>query len=236
MKKSSLLFIAAIGLLSSCVFNSRGSGEIVTETQELDGVTELAISGIIDIRLNQGDNPKMTIEGEEGALEELDYWIDGNKLEIGYEGESGWFFKSPTPKITITLSDLEELRFDGVGNFVMQDDFQIEDITIRGSGIGNINLGMNAESIKARFDMMGNISFSGSAEEMELRNDGVGQIDAGDLVVQRMDLNSSGIGKIDIMVEDELSIEVNGIGSVTYSGNPTILKEDVNGIGKVTQN
>jgi hypothetical protein len=39
-----------------------------------------------------------------------------------------------------------------------------------------------------------------------------------------------------VFCEDELSITVNGIGSVNYSGNPKVIKEDVNGIGKVSRN
>lgn len=51
-----------------------------------------------------------------------------------------------------------------------------------------------------------------------------------------MILNSSGIGQIDVYCAGELSITVNGIGSVNYSGNPNVIKKEVNGIGSVSEN
>jgi hypothetical protein len=48
-----------------------------------------------------------------------------------------------------------------------------------------------------------------------------------------MELISSGIGKVDIHCEGNLSMTVDGIGKVTYSGNPNVIKKEVSGIGKV---
>lgn len=236
MKNQITLLLFAVALMTGCINRSdRSSDNFITEEIDIGNITALSINGIIDLRLEQGDAPAMKIQGEQDAIDGVNIKTSDNRLEITYEAESGLFLNVKTPRITLTLTDLTDLEFDGVGNFVMDDDFTIDAIKIRGSGIGNIQLGMDAKSIDARFDMMGNVKLSGSADSMILRNDGVGQIDAGQLIVQNLDLTSSGIGRIDVHCENELSISVNGIGSVSYSGNPTILKKEVNGIGKVTE-
>ncbi len=233
MKTKILFTLLILATMSSCIFN-RGGGETIDQEVRIDNPTKLRIAGVIDLRLIQGDRPSLIIEGEEEAVDAISIDQNGDWLEISYEAESNLFFSVSTPKITLTLSSLEELDFDGVGNFEMENDFMVDNIKIRGSGIGNIQLGLEAEEIDARFDIMGKVSLKGSAEEMSLRNDGMGQIDAEDLIVQNLFLSSNGIGKIDVHCENEMSISVNGIGSVTYSGDPTIIDRQINGIGNVT--
>jgi hypothetical protein len=51
-----------------------------------------------------------------------------------------------------------------------------------------------------------------------------------------MDVNSSGIGKVEVNCVGDLSLVVDGIGKVSYTGNPRIIKKEVSGIGKVEEN
>lgn len=236
MKNQLSLLAIAILLLSGCISRSdESSDNILTETIDIDDVTELSINGIIDLRLSQGDSPSLEIQGEQDAIDGLEINTSGKRLTITYEPESNFFLNIKTPRVILTLADLTELQFDGVGNFVMDNDFKVENLKIRGSGIGNIELSLDAQSIGARFDMMGKVKLTGSVESMNIINDGIGQIDAGQMIAQNLSLTSSGIGKVGVHCENELEIFMNGIGSVTYSGNPTITKREINGIGKVSQ-
>jgi hypothetical protein len=51
-----------------------------------------------------------------------------------------------------------------------------------------------------------------------------------------MEVNSSGIGNVEVHCTGGLSLVVDGIGSVSYSGHPQVLKKEVSGIGKVEEN
>jgi len=235
MKTKLIVALLLIATLSGCVF-SKKSEVTIDEEFRINNPTKLRIAGVIDLRLIQGDNPSLYIEGEEDAVEAVKINENGGSLSITYDAESNIFSSVSTPKITLTLSDLEELTFDGVGNFEMERGFIVDEVKIRGSGIGNIQLALEAEVIEARFDILGRVSMNGSAERMALTNDGLGQVDAEGLIVQNLNLSSNGIGKVDVHCENELSIYVNGIGAVRYSGNPTIIDRQINGIGKVTAN
>ena len=219
--------------MAGCIFSKSSSSEIEEEI-EISNPTKLKIAGVIDLSLVQGNKSSLTMEGEEDAVEAISVKEDSGILKISYEGESNIFNNASTPKITLTLKDLEEITFDGVGNFEMENAFEVDKIKIRGSGVGKIDLNFTAESIDAKFDIMGKVSLQGQTEEMLLRNDGVGKIDAADLVVQNLTLKSNGIGKIDVYCENEMSVFVNGIGSVTYGGDPYLKERNIQGIGKVT--
>lgn len=236
MKNNLVLILISLLIFSSCINRSnRFTENQISKSVDIGDVTELSINGIIDLRLDQGDAPSLEIQGDEEAINALQINTSGKSLQITYDSESSFFSSVNTPRVILTLTDLTDLKFNGVGNFVMEDNFRVESIKISGSGVGNIELSLDAQAIGASFDMMGNVKLSGTVESMNLRNDGIGFINASELVAKKLVLNSSGIGKIDVNCLEELSISVNGIGSVSYSGNPTILKKEINGIGKVTE-
>jgi len=85
-------------------------------------------------------------------------------------------------------------------------------------------------------NFVGNMTLKGSADYFKLFNEGVGNIDASQFWVQKAEVNSSGIGMVSVHCEGELSLEVSGIGTVSYTGNPTIVYENISGIGKVNRN
>ncbi len=232
------LFVIIASCSSRSSSDSMEAGDSITEQRDLSGVSELKITGIINLYLSQGDQESIRIEGEEKAISLLEVTQTGSRLEIGYKDEDQvkTIFEEFTPDIYLTISDLSNLSFEGVGNIETKSKFQVKDLSINGNGIGKIDLEVNAESISANFNMMGNIVLRGDVGIISLQNEGMGKIDASQLISKKMTLNTSGIGKVDVFCEEELSITVNGIGAVNYSGNPKVIKEEINGIGKVTRN
>lgn len=214
------------------------AGESITEERKLSGITQVKISGVVNLFLSQGDEESIRIEGDENVISLMEINEDGEILEIGYNDEEDLksFFNDFTPDIYLQVSDLSRLSFEGVGNIQTENSFKVKELVIIGDGIGKIDLEIEAEVIDATFNMMGNIVLRGTVDSISLTNEGVGKIDGSNLIAQNMILNSSGIGKIDVYCENELFITVNGIGSVGYSGNPKVIKKEVNGIGKVSEN
>jgi hypothetical protein len=233
-----LAFLAVLSCTSRSSRERQESGENVTDERKLNGISEVKISGILNIYLKQGDNESIRVEGDEKAVALLEIVENGDVLEIGYKDEDNVknIFEDFTPDIYVTVSDLSKLSFEGVGNIQTESAFQVDGIIISGDGIGKIDLEIEANTIEATFNMMGNIILKGTVETISLSNEGMGKIDASKLISQKMTLNSSGIGLVEVYCEEELSITVNGIGSVNYSGNPKVIKEDINGIGKVNRN
>lgn len=236
MKKQSLLF--AIATLAAITFScryDRDSDDRYFDSQDLSGVSRLKINGVINLLITQGDDESLTVEGSPDLADRLTIEQKGDLLELKLEEFSGSFFQKNELRVQLTVSNLEELVFEGVGNIKTTGPLEVEALRIRGKGVGNIELEVAAENLEAELNLMGNMSLKGQANWVRLINEGVGNIDAARLVAQKMELKSSGIGHVSVHCEDELSIDVSGIGAVEYSGNPTVIKEKVDGIGKVTR-
>jgi len=239
MKANLLVPILLLSIiLESCTLNfSKKYEESISDNRDIEGTSKLKVSGIFNLYLSQGDKPTLRIEGDEKLVKKLNVTQNDDWLELDFEKVNENFFKKNSKlDIYLTLSKLEEFVFEGVGNIKTEGSFDVQDISIKGDGVGNLNLELQANTIKAVFSMLGNINLRGTVNDISLSNDGLGNVDAGDLIAQNMTLTSSGIGRVAVHCEGNLSITVDGIGAVSYKGNPNVIKEEINGIGKVTRN
>ena len=225
-------------LLFSCESsNSYSSENEIQEKKALSGVTRLQLDGVFNLTLTQSDEESIEVEGDEAMIKKLLIDQDGDLLSLKMEEDVvDGFFDDKNLRITISIKDLKELNYEGVGNVKTNGLFKVADLKLLGNGVGNLELELDAQEIDADFDMVGNIKLQGKANRAIFINNGIGNLDASQLIVQDMDVNSSGIGKVEVNCVGDLSLIVDGIGKVSYTGNPNIIKKEVSGIGKVEEN
>ena len=74
---------------------------------------------------------------------------------------------------------------------------------------------------------------SGEVRSLRLQAQGVGEVNARNLVAQDADVSFEGIGSVEVHAKNRLNASVQGMGSLTYYGNPRQLNKVVAGIGSV---
>jgi hypothetical protein len=228
-----IFFILSVIFFSSC----ESKDNSYSEERAITGVSRLKLKGIFNINISQEGKESMVISGNEDLVSKLQVVQTGDLLELTLdEEESGAFFVKDELQIDLDIVDLSEIRFEGVGNMKSKGSLEVGDFVVAGNGVGNISLELDAQTIDARLNFVGNMSLKGRSNELKLVNEGVGNIEASDLTVQNVNLTSSGIGAVSVHCEGELSLKVDGIGVVSYTGNPTVISEKVSGIGKVNRN
>lgn len=213
------------------------SGNEIIEKKALTGVTRLQLEGTFNLIISQSEEESIQLEGDEAMISKLLISQEGDLLQLELDEDvADDFFDDKNLKIHIRIKELKALNYDGVGNIKTNGTFQVRDLQLIGTGVGNLELDLDAQKIDADFDMVGNIKLQGKANQAIFENNGIGNLDASKLIVQNMEIKSSGIGKVEVHCVGDLSLEVDGIGNVSYSGNPRILKKEVSGIGKVEEN
>lgn len=238
MKNLNILVLALLGaFLFACQPNdSRSKGEQVEEERSLQPFSRLKVSGIINLYLSQGDSESLRVEGDSKWVDQLKVEQRGDRLTISLkEGQKSWS-KNEKIEVYLQLKDLRELEFEGAGQVKTTSILDLDELLIVGNGVGNIVLELEAERLEAELNFVGNMEIKGFAREFLLENEGLGSIDASKLICQKVELSSSGIGKIAVHAEEELTMNISGIGSVSYTGNPTKVTENVSGLGKVNRN
>lgn len=234
--KFNLILVAFLALSLIACESSKDNGEQVTESFDIEAVSRLKVSGIFNLHLSQGDQESLSIEGHPDLIARFQVKQRGDLLELHISEKDSRTFNKRGAKVNLTVSDLSELEFEGAGNITTVSGLELNDFRLIGRGVGKVSLELEADHLDADLNFVGSLTLKGAAREMTLLNEGIGNIDASKLIAQKVDLISKGIGKVDVHCEDELSIEVDGIGSVGYTGNPTVVHEDIKGIGKVNRN
>ncbi|HMJ47161.1 MAG TPA: DUF2807 domain-containing protein, partial [Ferruginibacter sp.] len=73
---------------------------------------------------------------------------------------------------------------------------------------------------------VGNITLKGKAESAEIMNTGVGSLEAGNFVVQAMNIENTGIGSAEVNATRELKMKASGMGKVKNKGAAPVPKNN----------
>ena len=95
-----VMFASALalgGLLAASIFRETvtGSGKSATEEREVGPVTEVALSGIGNLTIRQGDTPGLTVTADDNILPLIETETSGKKLTI--RTKSGFSLKPTAP-------------------------------------------------------------------------------------------------------------------------------------------
>lgn len=227
--------LAIIFLTGACTCTTNTSDrniDLTSEDQPISEFSQLSVNGVFNLYLSQGDKESLRIEADQETMDKIIVRNTGEKLSIELE-EGFELFDREEINIYLTITDIDSFEFEGVGNIKTEEVLRLKDLDLKGDGVGNTKLELEADRIDAEFNLVGNVTLSGKVETIDLNNNGLGNVDASDLKAQFMTLNTNGIGNVEVYSEKEISITANGIGKVTYEGGAEVKNLNRNGIGKV---
>jgi hypothetical protein len=229
------LFAAGLAVLSTVaaacqVFGVRGSGEMITETRDVSGFTEVALQGSGTVTVEVTGTESLTIEAEDNLMPLLTSDVDGGRLELGAERGI-----SPTQEITyaVTAVSLEGVSISGSGALNAAD-IAAGTFAAEISGSGDVTLrGMDMGELVVRIGGSGEIEIDGTADEIDVSISGSGSYFGEDLVSTAGRVDVSGSGDAVVNVTDRLEANVSGSGTIEYLGDPSI-ESTVSGSGDIS--
>ena len=188
----------------------RGQGTIVSETRTLSNFHSINNTIFADILLTQGPQEDVMIEAQQNILEEVKTEVINGELRITHNR----CLDIVDPVILhVTIPEIENLTLTGVGDIIAQNEFDLADLKITLTGAGNFDL-------------------QGIATSLDIRLTGVGNVSAFDLNADVCNVSISGVGDVEVFVNDELNVTITGVGTVSYIGNPTITS-NISGSGGI---
>jgi hypothetical protein len=241
MKNKWILSLSILAVISmACTVSGKsvdfgrieGSGVLVHENRPVEEFSEVSLSGIGNLYIEQGDEDSVIIEAEENILPELTTTVQGKKLLIGVRTGINVI---PTQKINyyVTMKNIDSIRVLGAGNIYINDEIQADALHVDLTGFGSIKIDeLKTKSLEILISGAGNIDIAGVADRQRIRISGAGKYEAGDLLSQDTDVIVSGLGGATVWVEDNLSVVISGGGNIDYYGNPQT-KRTITGLGNM---
>lgn len=234
----------------------KGSGKIVTNTIDINNITEVEQSSSIDIIINKSDTEKFTIETDDNIIQYIEYKIENNKIIFDLKNEISLIGINPTKcKIYVNLKQLSKVENNGSGDIDINN-FNSNFTNVYNSGSGNINLynitltdltikndgsgDIKSENsilnkVKINNDGSGDIVMQGKTNILDITNGGSGDINTLNLFVNIATVNNTGSGDIKVFAEKEISIFNDGSGDVKYKGTPSVKSLNSNGSGNINK-
>ena len=125
-------------------------------------------------------------------------------------------------RVFVTFKSLKELNLKTVGNVTSEEQLSFDDLDLNTKSVGNVELNLTAKKLDLENKSVGNVKLSGKADEAIVKNTGVGSFQAGNFVVQTMNIENTGVGSAEVNAEKDLKVKDNFIGKVKNKGNANI--------------
>ena len=215
------IFILILSLIfSSCTITKnignaqvKGNGNLSSEMRELSKFKAIEIAiGYDKIIVNCGEEPSLHISGDENILPLITTRISKGILRI--ESDSTFETKADS-EIIINIKSIKDFTFDGVGKTVIHN--------------------LNEDKFNCNINGVGSCDLNGKVKSFNISVNGVGSVNARQLIADDVVASLNGVGSVKLYAKNSLNASVNGIGGLTYFGNPTELILNDSGIGGITK-
>ena len=208
--RAALTLFTVVLLLAACSV-TRGSGQLATESRQVSGFTQVELTGVGELTIEQTGTESLTISAEDNLLPQLTSEVSGDTLVLGEEPNSSIVTTKPIT-YSLTVKDLSGLAVSGSGNISMPK--------------------LTATALSIKISGSGTITVNGTAVDQDLEISGSGRYQAEQLTSKTVKAQISGSGNANVLATDSLNVKISGSGSLTYSGNPQVTQE-ISGSGKL---
>ena len=211
-----------------------GSGKLITETRQVEGIQSISIPYPAEVTIQQGAAESITIQAEDNLVPQLTTKVENGNLVIK-NGVTDWSKRVSARlpvRITIVVKDLREVNLSGAGS-VKIGALKTQALSLNISGAGSISLEqLDTPRLDCHLSGAGNINASGTAADLQIVISGVGSFDGAKLISKSANARISGAGSATLHPSDDLNAEISGTGSIRYYGSPNI-RQHVSGVGSV---
>ena len=166
----------------------------------------------MNVTVEVGKTQSITIKGNEKFASRVITEVIGNELILSYK-EKHNIHISDDAQVIITVPQLNRFKMEGAGLTRL--------------------ININSDDFELSYEGAGMLVATGKTKYLRLRAQGVGLVETKDLVAERADVNVEGIGAVSVNAREKLNANVQGIGTLTYYGNPKQLAKSVEGIGSI---
>jgi hypothetical protein len=228
-----MLAITAMGFSTMAQNNDKyedkdrieGSGNVITKDISVKSFDELDASGFFNLQLSQGDKETLRIEADDNLMDLFIIENEGSTLKIKMKKNSNFNSKKQL-KVYITFKTLKSMNLGMVGGTSSDDKLKFTDLKLKNQSVGSVSLNMTLQTLNMENQSVGSVKLEGSAENAIVKNNSVGSINAGNFVVQKMDIENNGVGSATVNAEKELKYSDSFLGKVSNRGNATVKKKN----------
>ena len=139
----------------------RGDGDTVTEEFDLSNFDGIQLTTDAEVFLTQGSEQRVTVEGPENLVDLLELDVQGDTWEIEFDR---CVRDADEVKIFITIPEIRLIQVSGSGKVFGENRFNGENLDLRISGSGDMDLALDYVELDATISGSGRMLMEGAVE------------------------------------------------------------------------
>lgn len=201
-----------------------GSGNTITKDMPVRSFDHLTAHGVFHLYLSQGDKESVKIEADDNLVDLFIVKNEGTSLEISMKKDVNINSKKKM-SVYVTFKSLKSMHLSMVGGTSSNEQLKFSDLKLTNQSVGSVDLNMTMQNLNLENGSVGTLKLKGSADNAVIKSNSVGSIQAADFVVQKMDIDNSGVGSATVNAEKELKMTDSFLGKVNNKGNATVKRK-----------
>jgi hypothetical protein len=236
-------FVVAVGLvlvvlLAGCelegpAINITGSGNLVTQEEDLSGFDRVDVSHAFHVDVRAGDDFGVIIRVDDNIVEHLEVAKEGRTLRIGLTRDQRYNIGNATLEAEVTMPELTVLELSGASHATVTGFRTTKKLDLDLSGASSVWGDLKAGDV--RFDLSGasQVQLAGSAGDLMIDASGASVVRLEDFAVRDADVDASGTSRVTVNASGRLDAEASGASHVIYLGYPTLGRQDTSGTSSI---
>jgi hypothetical protein len=204
-----------------------------TENRPVGEFHAISLDGVGTVNFTQDDATTLTVEAEPEALPLITTEVRDGTVHIQTKvlTVKAIHLKRP-PVYSITSPNLDQVDLRGAGRALIGR-LKADQLAVSVDGAGDVRLtNQTLGACRIKIAGAGNIKAAGIATTQQIDITGTGNFSGAQFVGETVKVNIAGAGRAKVHATEDLAVDIGGIGSVTYIGEPRI-RPNVQGLGRV---
>jgi hypothetical protein len=231
-----LVVIVLTGLSAGCDLDEvivSGSGDVVTQEEDISGFDEVSASHNFEVNIEQGDSYEVVIRIDDNLLDDLEVTKRGDRLEIGFKRNI--ITRNATMEANITMPKLMVVDLSGASDAQITGFNSNDDFNSGLSGASSLSGDIRSGDVSLDLSGASEVTLSGSGGNLVIDASGSSDVDLAEFPVEDADLDLSGSSEIILNVNGTLDVSASGSSDVEYVGEPTLGSIDTSGSSSVSR-
>jgi len=193
----------------------------------------IEIDGFARITLTQGPTDQVVVHGDNATQQRIEVQLNGQRLSV-HTSENWKFWRSDALRVDVQMREPRAIALSGASDLVARGPLHVQSLNIDISGTANVRFdALDTDALRFDVSGAGDGRLAGRAGALTISLSGTGKIKAEDLKTGTAKVSISGAGGARLWVTDALDVDISGIGSVDYWGQPARLRRDTSGLGSI---
>lgn len=215
-------------------FGINGNGNVTTTNRDLIGTFDKISTGRgLNVVLTQGERESVSVEADENLQDIIEVEIKGSTLNITTTENIA---SSASKTVYVTFDDLVKIETSSGSDVISEGTIETENLTLETSSGSDLELTLKANNIECGTSSGSQLTLKGTANSITASASSGSEILASNLETQSANLRATSGADISVNTKKELSAKANSGGSISYTGNPEMVKKDVATSGSVYSN